>query len=226
MDVSTGGRSVPAPDAASVRLQSRRDDRACRHAQLSKVATSVIKACRMPLRWAIADAGICRWVCRAWEQTFKSGKRPSWQSHMRLIRCSSRFIGQAVEQQPAIRCSRFSCLYADLRFTNTECEAAGYAHSALLVALVGLPVSRRLRVRHRAVWDGCRATSGYRGAHDFISLRFLPRTGTLHGKVRTKIQGGQRERRPVVAARVLRRTEVYSGVHFRRACTEFAPRVF
>jgi len=66
------------------------------------------------------------------------GKRPLWQSHMRSIRCGSRFIGETVEQQPAIRCSRFSCLYADLRFTDTECEAAGYAHSSLLVALVGL----------------------------------------------------------------------------------------
>lgn len=38
-----------------------------------KVATSVIKACGMPFQWAIADAGMCPWVCCAWEQTFKSG---------------------------------------------------------------------------------------------------------------------------------------------------------
>ena len=33
----------------------------------------MIKACRMPFQWAIADAGMCPRVCRAWEQTFKSG---------------------------------------------------------------------------------------------------------------------------------------------------------
>src|ERR1039458_1643293 len=36
MDVSTGGHSVPAPDAGPIRLQSRRDDGACRHTPLRR----------------------------------------------------------------------------------------------------------------------------------------------------------------------------------------------